>query len=118
MWVGDGLCDDSNNHPGCNYDGGDCCPPYEYQDWNQYCTKCTCLQPICGGEVSGLYGTITSPGWPSETPPNSTCQWNVRCSETRQEDKKTKIHIRILWGLIKIDIEKESNDTHSVNKYK
>ena len=23
--VGDGVCDDGNNHVGCQYDGGDCC---------------------------------------------------------------------------------------------
>ena len=22
---GDGVCDSGNNHPGCEYDGGDCC---------------------------------------------------------------------------------------------
>lgn len=25
-WVGDGYCDSAANNPGCNYDGGDCCP--------------------------------------------------------------------------------------------
>ena len=24
-WVGDGICDDGNNHKDCVYDGGDCC---------------------------------------------------------------------------------------------
>ena len=24
--VGDGYCNDENNHADCNYDGGDCCP--------------------------------------------------------------------------------------------
>ena len=46
----DGYCDDSNNTPECNYDGGDCCPPYadvEYGNWDEYCTKCECLQPTC-----------------------------------------------------------------------
>ena len=24
-YKGDGVCDDNNNHKGCDYDGGDCC---------------------------------------------------------------------------------------------
>ena len=24
-FKGDGYCDDSNNKPGCSFDGGDCC---------------------------------------------------------------------------------------------
>merc|ERR1712051_718512 len=46
----DGYCDDQNNTPGCNYDGGDCCPPYavvDYGSWDEYCSKCECLQPTC-----------------------------------------------------------------------
>ena len=26
-YKGDGICDDENNHCGCDYDGGDCCGP-------------------------------------------------------------------------------------------
>lgn len=26
QFIGDGRCDDHNNHPECGYDGGDCCP--------------------------------------------------------------------------------------------
>ena len=26
QYKGDGICDDDNNHKGCAYDGGDCCP--------------------------------------------------------------------------------------------
>ena len=44
----DGYCDDSNNTPECNYDGGDCCPPYadvEYGNWDEFCSSCQCLEP-------------------------------------------------------------------------
>lgn len=40
-WRGDGSCDDINNHPKCEFDGGDCCG--ENVD-TSYCQKCTCLQ--------------------------------------------------------------------------
>lgn len=31
----------------------------------------------CGGLLSKLNGTITSPGWPREYPPNKNCVWQV-----------------------------------------
>merc|ERR1712111_105307 len=40
-WVGDNFCDDGNNTPGCDYDGGDCCG----DDVNTtYCSACECLE--------------------------------------------------------------------------
>ena len=40
-WKGDGICDDQNNHGGCNYDGGDCCG----DNVDTYlCTQCQCLE--------------------------------------------------------------------------
>ena len=43
-WIGDGWCDVENNNPQCNYDGGDCCPPYQKSNWNYYCkNNCQCL---------------------------------------------------------------------------
>ena len=41
-WKGDNYCDDENNHPGCEYDGGDCCGDNVDKT---YCTKCECLDP-------------------------------------------------------------------------
>ena len=35
--IGDGICDDIANIPGCNYDGGDCCGTGTH-----YCTLCEC----------------------------------------------------------------------------
>ena len=38
-WKGDGVCDDANNFPGCEFDGGDCCG----SDVNLYsCSTCVC----------------------------------------------------------------------------
>ena len=38
--IGDDYCDDNNNNPGCNYDGGDCCGPNVN---TLYCQECLCL---------------------------------------------------------------------------
>merc|ERR1711862_685233 len=45
-YKGDGMCDDGNNHAGCEFDGGDCCSTSvggEVQ--KKYCTVCKCLDP-------------------------------------------------------------------------
>ena len=39
---GDGYCDDSNNHAGCDFDGEDCCL---MSFANQYCSECQCYTP-------------------------------------------------------------------------
>ena len=44
-WKGDNWCDDENNHPGCEYDGGDCCGDDVRKN---YCTVCECLDPNHG----------------------------------------------------------------------
>ena len=41
FWQGDGYCDDQNNTPECDYDGGDCCGDSN----NDFCTECQCLDP-------------------------------------------------------------------------
>ncbi|XP_015810319.3 cubilin [Nothobranchius furzeri] len=33
--------------------------------------------PVCGGELSAAYGSINSPGYPGNYPPNRDCYWNV-----------------------------------------
>jgi hypothetical protein len=40
-WKGDGVCDDENNHGGCDFDGGDCCGEDADTD---LCTLCQCLE--------------------------------------------------------------------------
>ena len=41
QWKGDNYCDDENNHPGCEYDGGDCCGDNVN---TYYCSACECLE--------------------------------------------------------------------------
>ena len=38
-YVANGICEDFANTPDCNYDGGDCCGPSNYD----YCGLCQCL---------------------------------------------------------------------------
>ena len=42
--TGNGFCEDENNHPACNYDGGDCCvqSPHIVTVNTTYCTTCMC----------------------------------------------------------------------------
>jgi len=45
-YKGDGVCDDHNNNPGCEYDGGDCCAKsLGSAVKTTYCHKCECLDP-------------------------------------------------------------------------
>jgi len=80
----DKYCDDQNNNPGCNFDGGDCCPPYEDVNggWDQFCESCECLETsACGGPLAGPEGVVQSPGFPAGTPfkPNWNCEWLIDC---------------------------------------
>ncbi|XP_053215446.1 cubilin [Podarcis raffonei] len=34
-------------------------------------------QPVCGGELTGTYGSINSPGYPGNYPPNKDCYWII-----------------------------------------
>ena len=45
---GDGYCDDPNNNPGCDWDGGDCCGKSGKAKQLSYCLACKCLD--CNGE--------------------------------------------------------------------
>ena len=85
--IGDGLCHDVNNNPECEYDGGDCCGPSVD---TSYCTECMCKE--CGGEVSGLSGTLQSPNWPEMYPANTSCLWNINCEDGG------KPNISVYWG--------------------
>nr|XP_061791464.1 dorsal-ventral patterning tolloid-like protein 1 isoform X1 [Nerophis lumbriciformis] len=48
-----------------------CDPGYELAP-----DKKTC-EAACGGLLSKLNGTISTPGWPKEYPPNKNCVWHV-----------------------------------------
>ena len=43
-FIGDTYCDDQNNNPDFNFDGGDCCVDEFIQKGkdNGYCTECRC----------------------------------------------------------------------------
>ena len=58
-FIGDNWCDDINNNPECNYDGGDCCDP---NAGKMYCQVCLCLDP----NYTTLPST-TGPSTPSTT---------------------------------------------------
>lgn len=38
------------------------------------CPRCPAA---CGGFITKLNGSITSPGWPREYPPNKNCIWQL-----------------------------------------
>jgi len=42
-WIADNYCDDINNNPECEFDGGDCCQEDPAEGWNNYCEECECL---------------------------------------------------------------------------
>ncbi|GCC24748.1 hypothetical protein chiPu_0003150 [Chiloscyllium punctatum] len=48
-----------------------CDPGYELAADKKSC------EAACGGLLSKLNGTITTPGWPKEYPPNKNCVWQV-----------------------------------------
>ena len=37
QWATDQWCDDENNNPSCNFDGGACCNN-DFSGWDNYCT--------------------------------------------------------------------------------
>merc|ERR1712200_259966 len=43
QWIGDNFCDDQNNNPECDFDGGDCCQEEAGDGWDNYCQICECL---------------------------------------------------------------------------
>jgi len=43
-WIGDNFCDDQNNNPVCEFDGGDCCQEEPANGWDQYCSDCLCIE--------------------------------------------------------------------------
>uniref|UniRef100_A0A8C9TFN9 Metalloendopeptidase n=1 Tax=Scleropages formosus TaxID=113540 RepID=A0A8C9TFN9_SCLFO len=48
-----------------------CDPGYELAPDKKSC------EAACGGLLSKLNGTITTPGWPKEYPPNKNCVWQL-----------------------------------------
>lgn len=50
-----------------------------YLEWGLLAGDGTSLVPsaACGGFLTKLNGSITSPGWPKEYPPNKNCIWQL-----------------------------------------
>merc|ERR1712159_404185 len=57
-YKGDGFCDDFNNNPGCDYDGGDCCAATSRAGHvkTKYCKKCACIDRDNLGSVANATG--------------------------------------------------------------
>ena len=60
-WKGDGHCDDGNNNPSCDYDGGDCCTDERLV----HCRICECKDP--------KFSTSTT--FMSSTPSTEDCRY-------------------------------------------
>ena len=65
--IGDGICQDYNNSPFCNYDLGDCCMPVRELD---FCCSCICKEFECYPGVHGCHSnsdlamsSLTPPDW-------------------------------------------------------
>lgn len=86
-WLGDGICDDGNNHCGCNWDEGDCCGNNNMnvcsKDWDaNHDTDrdaCKCLDPSfdveeCGGHCK--HEAWTGDGVCDVANNNCGCDWD------------------------------------------
>ena len=61
----DGFCDDNNNVPSCDFDGGDCC--LHTWNWEVFCIACKCHEDEEIGEM------ITVPSY--------YCTWDILVSD-------------------------------------
>ena len=67
---GNGFCDDNNNVPECNYDGGDCCGSCVNKE---YCSTCACLD---GGSGNGAGNQYIGDGYCDDGYNNVGCQFD------------------------------------------
>ena len=68
-WSGDGYCDDACNHPGFNFDDGDCC----MEDATlTYCKECFCYE-TCSYHNASIFNECYSQTHPNEN--LETCNW-------------------------------------------
>ena len=68
--VGNGNCDDYNNVPECNYDGGDCCGSCVNKE---HCSNCTCLD---GGSGNGIANSLIENSFCDDGLNNAECQFD------------------------------------------
>merc|ERR1712196_690356 len=74
-YVGDGFCDDNNNHCGCDWDEGDCCGDSGKNKQYDYCTECLCKQD---GDCFGGCGSpnYIGDGFCDDGNNNCGCDWD------------------------------------------
>jgi len=67
QWIGDKYCDDGNNNPDFNFDGGDCCLDVYIKAGkdNGYCTECRCKTLQLDLKIG--FGDAFSGGWSSQS---------------------------------------------------
>lgn len=59
----------------------------------------TSIKPVCGGDLTEEYGSISSPGFPGKYPPDRDCYWNINVPPGK----------RIVLHFISLSIEKHPN---------
>ena len=75
FWANDNYCDDYNNTPECNFDGGACCNN-DKAGWDDYCTACECIDPsviptpVCGSPLGA------NNMWCDDENNNAGCNWD------------------------------------------
>ena len=72
-YVGDGYCDDENNHCGCNWDEGDCCGTSGIKEQFDFCKDCKChkLATVCKhgscSDIGDSFKCKCESGWQGTT---------------------------------------------------
>ena len=65
--IGNGVCNDEANNPGCFYDGGDCCININMD----HCSECTChYQENC---IAGFTPSVVGVGFCDDETNNADC---------------------------------------------
>ena len=68
--IGNGVCNDETNNPGCFYDGGDCCV---YNVNTDHCSDCTCYhKKTC---IAGTHPLVAD-GFCNDETNNADCNYD------------------------------------------
>ena len=104
-WIGDKWCDDINNNPECNYDGGDCCDPNARKQ-APYCIECQCKDPQINnqGKCAG-----TGMNW-IDYHPYKTIDEFVSCLADAFPEKAKLINIGQSWERRNLKLLRITND--------
>jgi len=96
-WINNGQCDYSCNVAPCNFDGGDCPPPWPYGSWYQCKAESTWQT---SGSESCIYKKTGVPSCESQT---TGCEWlqqESRCVTTNSEDTTVPVWVVVLLILL------------------